>query len=139
MPTTDATIDAFRAATEAWGLPDQLLSDHGSIYWSNPYDGVERGPSRFTTCVEGMGVDHIVSRVGRPQGNGKVERAFQTLEKIYPRFDDLDAACGWYNARWPHMSLGGTAPLQAFYWKLPPERILGLADPWFREVSLYGN
>lgn len=139
VPTTDATIDAFRASVAAWGLPAQLLSDHGTVYWSNPYDGAPRGPSRFTTCVEGMGVDHIVSRVGRPQGNGKVERAFQTLEKVYPRFGDLDATCAWYNARWPHMSLGGAAPLQAFYWKLPPERILGFTNSWFWEVSLYGN
>jgi putative transposase len=140
VPTMDTTIVAFDAAVGAWGVPRQVLSDHGSTFWANPYEGVVRGPSRFTGHLEGMGVDHILSRVGRPEGNGKVERTFQTLERLRPRFDSLEATVRWYNESWPHMSLDGAAPLQAFYWKLPPERIMGFANSWFwSEASLNGN
>jgi len=140
VPTADASIAAFDAAAATWGLPGQLLSDHGSTFWANPYDGVARGPSRFTTHLEAMGVDHIVSGVGRPQGNGKVERVFQTLERLVGRFPSLDDAVAWYNGSRPHMSLDGKAPLQVFYWKLPPERIIEFANSWlWQEASLNGN
>ena len=140
VPTTEVSIAAFDAAVSAWGPPVQLLSDHGSVFWANPYEDAPRGPSRFTTHLEAIGVEHIVSGVGRPQGNGKVERVFQTLERLRGRFDGLPEAVRWYNEQWPHASLGGRAPLQVFYWRLPPERIMGLASSWFREeASLNGN
>ena len=140
VPTTDASLAAFDEAVAAWGTPRQLLSDHGSVFWANPYEGGERGPSQFTKHLEAMGVEHIVSGVGRPQGNGKVERVFQTLERLRGRFDGLQEAVRWYNEEWPHASLGGRAPLQAFYWRLPPERIMGLATSLFHEeASSNGN
>ncbi len=139
-PTMATTIAAFDAAVDAWGVPRQVLSDHGSTFWANPYEGAVRGPSRFTLHLADMGVDHILSRVGRPEGNGKVERTFQTLERLRSRFDSLEATARWYNESWPHASLDGAAPLHAFYWRLPPERIMGLANSWmWREASLNGN
>jgi transposase InsO family protein len=54
-----------------------------------------------------------MSGVGRPQGNGKVERVFQTLERLRGRFECLQEAVRWYNEQWPHARLGGRAPLQA--------------------------
>jgi len=135
-PTTDASIRAFDSAVETWGPPVQLLSDHGSVFWANPSDAVARGPSRFTVHLAEVGVDHILSRVGRPEGNGKVERVFQTLERICGRFDSLELAAQWYNESWPHSSLDGRAPLHDFYWKLRPERIFSFVDSWFWEGYL---
>ena len=130
-PKMEVSIDAFDSSVAAWGQPAHLLSDHGSVFWASPYDAVVRGPPRFTVHLEELGVDHILSMVGRPEGNGKVERVFQTLERICGRFDSLEITTQWYNEFWPHSSLGGRAPLQGFHWKLPPERIFGLVDSWF--------
>jgi putative transposase len=135
-PTMDVSMHAFDSAVAAWGPPVQLLSDHGSVFWANPYDTVVRGPSRFTVHLGELGVEHILSRVGRPEGNGKVERVFQTLERICGRFGSLNLAAQWYNESWPHSSLDGRAPLHDFYWKLRPERIFGLVDSWFWEGYL---
>jgi len=139
-PTTEVSIAAFDDAVAAWGAPHQLLSDHGITYWTSLYEGQPRAPSRFTVHLASMGVEHILSGVGRPQGNGKVERVFLTLERLHDRFGSLSEAVAWYNERWPHMSLDGQAPLHAFYSRLPPERIIGFANSWLRpEASLNGN
>jgi hypothetical protein len=65
----------------------------------------------------------------------------RALEVRFVRWgSSLEGAVEWYNGSRPHMSLGGLSPLQAFYVRLPPERILGFADSWLWDGgSLNGN
>ena len=135
-PTMDMSMDAFDSAAESWGLPAQLLSDHGTTFWANPWYGDLKGPSRFTAHLAGVGVEHIVSRVGRPEGNGKVERIFLTLERLHGRFGSLEGAVQWYNESRPHSSLDGRSPLHDFCWKLRPDRVFDFFDSWFWEGNL---
>lgn len=118
----------WRKATDCWpvcGIPDSLYVDHGSDFTSNHLDQV----------AADLRIQLTYSAVGRPQGRGKVERLFGTLntellselpgsirggKPVSPpslSVSELDAAIGrfittTYNTR-VHSSIG-TTPLRSW-------------------------
>lgn len=118
----------WRKATDCWpvcGIPDALYIDHGSDFTSNHLDQV----------AADLRIKLTYSAVGRPQGRGKVERLFGTLntellselpgnirggKPVSPpslSVSELDAAIGrfittTYNTR-VHSSIG-TTPLKSW-------------------------
>ena len=53
-------------------------------------------------------IEHIMSTVKRPQSNGKIERWFESMDRLYKRFEyDLDKFVECYN-NMPHLSLDTT-------------------------------
>ncbi|MBY0257421.1 Mu transposase C-terminal domain-containing protein [Methylobacterium sp.] len=113
----------WRKADPAWpvcGIPDLLYVDHGSDFTSRHLDQV----------AAALRIRMVYSAVGRPQGRGKVERLFRTLNtELLPELPghlvgsapasapmlslaQLDAAvgafiAGTYHAR-PHRETGQT-------------------------------
>ena len=113
--TTDNSISTFDKDITNWGLPKQVLSDHGSQFCIDK----ERN-YRFREHLKSKGVEHILGRVNHPQTNGKLEKLNDTMKKLIDRFGDLEEAVKFYNEKRPHMSLelpDGKlrTPLQAFY------------------------
>ncbi|WP_198931530.1 Mu transposase C-terminal domain-containing protein [Rhizobium rhizosphaerae] len=118
----------WRKSTDCWpvcGIPDALYVDHGSDFTSNHLDQV----------AADLRIQLTYSAVGCPQGRGKVERLFGTLntellselpgnirggKPVSPpslSVSELDAAIGrfitiTYNAR-VHSSIG-TTPLKSW-------------------------
>ncbi|MDI6655283.1 MAG: IS481 family transposase, partial [Candidatus Hydrothermarchaeota archaeon] len=63
----------------------------------------------------------------------KVERFYGTVEQKLRFFGSVEELVKWYNEAKPHMSLNFEeleTPAQAFYRKLPPERVLGYVAGW---------
>jgi len=113
--TTASSIQAFDAARDKWGVPKQLLTDHGTQFCSD-----DEKEFVFRNHVTSKGVEHILARVKHPQTNGKVERLVQTIKRLLKRGMSLDEAVTFYNEKRPHMSLENghlRTPLQAFYEK----------------------
>jgi transposase InsO family protein len=107
------------AAIECFGLPQQFLSDNSSAF--NPHRrGHHGGIARW---LQNQGVTTITCSVNHPKGNGKSERAHQTMQKwlaARPRArtlaqlqSQIDGYRDYYNHR-PHQSLGGATPQQVW-------------------------
>lgn len=106
--TTDQVLDTLENALSNGRTPKQILSDHGTQYWSND------GPGRFTNFCTQHGIEHILGSTGKPTTQGKIERFWQTLELYYPRFNSIDRFREYYNHK-PHRSLNYKTPEQVYF------------------------
>jgi len=50
------------------------------------------------------GIEHMLGSTGKPTTQGKIERFFQTFQRYYPRFNNIDQFQEYYNDK-PHQSL----------------------------------
>jgi len=106
--TTDNALLVLKASVEQYGLPKQIMTDHGSQFCTD-----EDRVFRFSETLKGMGIQHIMARVKRPQSNGKEERWFGTFKKLYYHFGgNVRRAVECYNAMF-HLSLD-TSPEEAY-------------------------
>ncbi len=106
--TTDNALLVLRSGIEKHGLPKQVMTDHGSQFCSD-----EEKVFRFSEALKSMGIEHIKAKVKRPQSNGKEERWFGTIKKLYYHFGkDIDKAVTCYNSMF-HLSLD-TCPAEAY-------------------------
>lgn len=109
--TTENALNVFRTSVEKNGIPKQLMTDHGSQFCSD-----EEKIFRFSETVELIGTEHIMAKVKRPQSNGKEERWFGTIKKLYYHFGkNIDKAVTCYNSMF-HLSLD-TCPAEAYLQK----------------------
>jgi transposase InsO family protein len=106
--TTDNVLETLEEALSNGRTPTQILSDHGTQYWSNDSD------SRFTSFCTKHGVEHILGSIGKPTTQGKIERFFQTFQLYYPKFNDPDRFKEYYNNK-PHRSLNYKTPAQVYF------------------------
>ena len=83
-------LDAFRCAATRYGMPQQILSDHGS-----PFGTSRSYLSEFTAYMWACGVDHIQGRYAHPQTQGKLERFNRTLWRECIRRHDYDCIEDW--------------------------------------------
>jgi putative transposase len=106
--TTDNALLVLKSAIKLFGIPRQIMTDHGTQFCAN-----EEHEYRFREELKQMGIEHIMAKVKRPQSNGKIERFFGTLKRLLKHFNsDLDRAIICYNNRY-HLSLD-TSPMKAF-------------------------
>jgi len=106
--TTDNVLETLENALSNGRTPQQILSDHGTQYWSND------SPGRFTSFCAKQGIEHILGSTGKPTTQGKIERFFQTFQRFYPRFNDVDHFRRYYNDK-PHRSLKYRTPAQIYF------------------------
>jgi len=106
--TTDNVLTLTDSALSHGRTPGQVLSDHGTQFYSDD------GKSRFTSYLEARGIEHIMGSTGKPTTQGKIERFFQTFERYYPRFNDLDRFRQYYNNK-PHRSLNYKTPAKVYF------------------------
>ena len=136
--TTENTIRTLRKGFRRHGCPMEILTDHGTQFTANKKRD-KKGHSKhpFPEFLRQHGIKHILARVQHPQTNGKIERFFGTLEQKLPLFNNnIHELIHWYNYDKPHMSLdfeNAETPEEAFWRKLPPEKILEYAG-WLLEV-----
>jgi transposase InsO family protein len=107
---------------EEYGLPDAILMDHGPPWYATSHPS---GLSRITVMLKKQGIRPILSGVGHPQTQGKVERFHRTLSRhlkwhgVPQEFDSLcDALTGFrriYNEVKPHSALNRRTPAQCYY------------------------
>jgi len=87
--TTQAAIQAVREAQDALGFSFQRILTDNDVTFSWTYRPGFRwnpppGSHRFTATLRSWGIAHKLTRIRRPQTNGKVERFHRTIkEELY--------------------------------------------------------
>jgi putative transposase len=145
---------ALRAGLRARGLPAGLYVDHGSPFVSG----------QLLRCCAVLGCRLIHSRPGRPQGRGKIERFFETVQgefmvelRARGGAGDLHELNRLFSAWVEHAyhrrvhSETGQAPIERFLAggppRLPTEELVAEAFRWSEQrrvtaqatVTLFGN
>ena len=107
--TTHVVTQFLDRLIKKFGKPRQIISDNGSPY------GLKSKYSRFDRWCRKNNVEHIRTRVKRPQTNGKVERVFQTIKKEIGFCNkDLESFRYHYNQFRPHESLNWQTHSEVF-------------------------
>jgi len=116
--TAKNSMLVLELAVQSYGIPRQLMTDHGTQFTSLPRDTCDDPrPNEFQQILQRYGIRHIKARVKHPQSNGKVERAGQTLQRLWKHYQCWDATVEYYNYKRPHSSLENGSlrtPYQAF-------------------------
>jgi hypothetical protein len=110
--TTAIVTEFLDDLIKKFGTPKQIISDNGSPY------GLKSKHSKFDIWCRRRKIEHIRTRVKRPQTNGKVERLFGTIDKeIKFCENDLELFRYRYNYLRPHESLFNKTPASQFFSK----------------------
>lgn len=134
--SADDVVDLLKDTFGHWrNVPDQLLSDHGTEFYSITGG---KGRSRLDMYCKEAGIGHIMGRVRHPQTQGKIERSHSsaisemsyfgptgTLEEFR---DTLARYVEWYNTERPHQSLGYRYPMDVFMADMSQERLSRFLD-----------
>jgi len=120
--TSKNTIHVLEQAMQIYGIPKQVMTDHGTQFTSLSRENCkDPKPNEFQQFLKGSQIKHIKSRVKHPQSNGKVERVILTLKQLWNHFHCWDACVLYYNYERPHSSLENgclRTPHQAFQDKI---------------------
>lgn len=118
-PTCENALSSVRAAASRYGLPEEVLSDHGSAFGTSKNKLTE-----FTVFLWALGVGHIQGRYAHPETQGKLERFNQTLNKECIRWHSYSSLDDWnkcfedyrhlYNEERVHESLGDVVPASKY-------------------------
>jgi putative transposase len=123
--TTENAISVLDDCINRYGRPQELLTDHGSQFYTN-FGGMKAaGMSKFQQYLIDKKINHILGRVHHPQTNGKIERFYETFQSKIQHFNSMEEFVIWYNTKRPHMSLNWIqleTPVQAFYKKIDRRR-----------------
>jgi len=92
--TTENTINVLREGFAEYGIPDGILTDHGTQFVAAK--GREKAKHKFKEFLKENGVRHILARINRPQTNGKIERFFGLMEQKLHLFDSVEEFIYWY-------------------------------------------
>jgi transposase InsO family protein len=117
--TADQVIEVYRRAVGEYGVPKEVLTDHGRQYsnW--------RGTTRFERELGKDRVRHIQSQPHHPMTLGKMERFWKTVyEEFLARVqfgsfeeaqDRLRQWVQYYNHKRPHQGIGGLFPADRYF------------------------
>jgi putative transposase len=104
--TSENAVSVFTQAVQMYGIPRQVMTDHGVQFTSLPRSTCATPRmNEFQQVLKQHGVLHIKARVKHPQSNGKVERVGQTIEQLRKHFSSWEEAVLYYNFKRPHSSL----------------------------------
>jgi putative transposase len=130
--TSANAISVFVQAIQTYGVPKQVMTDHGVQFTSLSRCNCESPETNeFQRTLKQHGVLHIKARVKHPQSNGKVERVGQTIKQLWKHFSSWEEAVLYYNFKRPHSSLENgrlRTPYQAFLEKSREKEKRGVSD-----------
>lgn len=148
--STKSALSGFREAAQPFGLPKQMLTDHGSSFGTS-----RKYVSAFTAMMWALDIQHIQGRVAHPQTQGKTERFNRTLQSECLHRHNYTTLEEWrscveeyrqlYNTVRPHESLDDATPA-SYYEGSPrpfaePDRNAVMEGEGFlhRRVDAYGK
>jgi transposase InsO family protein len=119
---TQLVCAGFGAAMQAYGVPEQVLTDNGKVFTGRfAHPPVE---VLFDRICRLNGVEHLLTQPRMPTTTGKVERFHRTLRMEFDTtqvFTNLQTAQGaldewvaYYNTGRTHQSLGDATPASRF-------------------------
>ena len=80
--TTENSLTVLRKAIQEHGKPREVMTDHGTQFFSNGKDGNPGDPNDFQRFLHENGIKHILARVKHPQTDGKMERVNGTIKPL---------------------------------------------------------
>jgi len=118
-PNGESTLQCLRRAFEPYGLPEAMLMDHGTPWWSTSNG---HGLTQLTVALMKQGIRLYFSGIRHPQTQGKVERMHRTMQQALER--DGAGFPGWeawteqfrqeYNQVRPHQALDMAVPAERY-------------------------
>lgn len=119
--SADVVIDMLEEVIDSFGVPKQILSDHGTEFYSVRGG---KGKSRLDRWCKAQGSEHIMGRVRHPQTQGKMERSHRSAKEEILTFGSLDSLeeaqltfsrwIAYYNWDRPHQALNYQTPGAVF-------------------------
>jgi transposase InsO family protein len=119
---TQRVCDAFTAALERYGCPEQVLTDNGKVFtgrFNHPPTEV-----LFDAICRRNGIEHLLTAPRSPTTTGKIERFHRTLRAelltgtvfadLATAQTEIDAWVEHYNRDRPHQSLDMATPAERF-------------------------
>lgn len=114
----DEVISVLLATIRMFGKPRQILTDHGSQFFSN-----KGGICRFDELCKAQGIRHILAGVRKPTTIGKIERWHRTIKyDLLVGCRDIDEFCAklpgfieWYNLYRPHWGIDLRTPFSVYF------------------------
>jgi transposase InsO family protein len=130
-PTGAGTLSCLERAFERYGVPEAMLMDHGTPWWSTSNG---HGLTQVSVALMKQGIRLYFSGIGHPQTQGKVERLHRTMEEsILRQREQYRSWEAWsetfrqeYNHLRPHQALAMEVPAARYqrsargYQKDPP-------------------
>jgi transposase InsO family protein len=117
--SAEYALECLRAAAVCYGMPLEVLSDHGSAFGTSP-----SYVSEFSAFLWACGIKHTQGRYAHPQTQGKLERFNRTLRLECIRRHEYDNFADWnkcfeeyrhiYNDIRPHQSLSDSTPASRY-------------------------
>jgi len=119
VKTMDEVIDVFKECVRAYGVMENMLTDHGSefVSWQRF--------TRFEQLLADLEIEYIASGPNKKQNQGKLERWHGTVREALRERGPLDYSSEaqlWirqvvdhYNYERPHQALGGLVPADRFF------------------------
>ena len=118
-PDGESTLACLRRVFEPYGLPEAMLMDHGTPWWSTSNG---HGLTQLAVALMKQGIRLYFSGIRHPQTQGKVERLHRTMQQALER--DGEKFPGWeawterfrreYNQVRPHQALGMAVPAERY-------------------------
>jgi transposase InsO family protein len=133
--------DCFVRVFERYGLPRQLLLDHGTPWWNNQNGW---GLARLSVFFIQQDIELVFGRVRHPQTQGKIERFHRTLARSMTR-QGLPATWEQWQARYdgfverynqvrPHEALAMQRPVERY--RPSARRYRAEVPPWLYPAGL---
>ena len=130
--TAANTVAVLRSGFEEYGIPDAIVTDNGTQFV--PVRSHDPRSHELVSFLHENGVKHIRAHPGHPQTNGKIERAFEEVERrIGTQFETIEEFVKWQNYIKPHRGLRYKRPGEVFFNRLQPERIFWMVRRWFQD------
>lgn len=105
-------MQIFQQAIDAYGKPREVLTDHGSQFYSMKGD-----ESEFDRFCARHDIKHILGSIGKLTTTGKIERWFGTFKAQIDSFKSVGDYVKYYNYEKPHKSLGYIVPAERYFEK----------------------
>lgn len=116
----DTLISVLHDASSVHGVPQKLLTDQGSGFYS-----WSREQTQFQAYLDDQRIEHVVAAPHSPQCQGKVERLIQTIRRellTKVKFsgyadakEQIQRFVEAYNFERPHQGIGGKRPADRFH------------------------
>lgn len=107
-----AAVEAVKAGIERYGKPEMIMTDRGSPFVSRAFEELLRSE----------GIEHSMSRPGRPTDNGSIETLWGSMKVELGKVSGLSVKeyvqilkyyAYYYNEQRPHSTLGYCTPMEA--------------------------
>jgi len=108
---TENALAVLEEALNAYGTPQQILTDQGVQF----YTWQDDGKTKFTKYLERKDIQHIVASKRRPTTIGKVERFHGSYEREAWRFNTHHEYIHHYNYERPHQALDYLTPAGVYF------------------------